>query len=366
MTRLVLAGDVMTGRGVDQVLPRPLPPQIQERYVRDARDYVHLAASVNGPVPAPVPPSWPWGAVLETVEAWRPDAQVMNLETAVTRAGAAQPGKAVHYRMSPENVGCLEVAGTDVWTLANNHVLDYGPAGLEETLATLRGAGQRSAGAGMDEQAAWRPAAVDLHGGRRLLVWSVADASSGTPASWRAFPKAPGVAVLPELSLSCADALVAHVHRERRPGDLVLVSVHWGANWGYRVPADQVRFAHRLVDGGVDVVHGHSSHHARPMEVHRGRLVLYGCGDLVNDYEGISGYDEYRDDLRLLYRVDVHPETGELRDLRMRVFHARRIRLEPAVPEDVSWLAGVLGRESRRFGCAVTAEGDCLQVSPLA
>jgi poly-gamma-glutamate synthesis protein (capsule biosynthesis protein) len=86
----------------------------------------------------------------------------------------------------------------------------------------------------------------------------------------------------------------------------------------------------------------------------------------VNDYEGISGYDEYRDDLRLLYRVDVHPETGELRDLRMRVFHARRIRLEPAVPEDVSWLAGVLGRESRRFGCAVTAEGDCLQVSPLA
>ena len=53
---------------------------------------------------------------------------------------------------------------------------------------------------------------------------------------------------------------------------------------------DQVRFAHRLIDGGVDLVHGHSSHHPRPIEVFRGKLVLYGCGDCINDYEGISGH----------------------------------------------------------------------------
>lgn len=171
VTRLVLAGDVMTGRGVDQVLPHPLPPLIPERSVHDARDYVRLAESVNGPVPAPVGPEWPWGEALETLHAWRSDATVMNLETAVTRAERAWRGKAVHYRMSPENVPCLQAAGVDVWTLANNHLLDYGQRGLEETLDTLRRAGLRTAGAGLDEDSAWRPAVVPL-AGRRLLVWS--------------------------------------------------------------------------------------------------------------------------------------------------------------------------------------------------
>ena len=80
-----------------------------------------------------------------------------------------------------------------------------------------------------------------------------------------------------------------------------MVSVHWGGNWGYDVPRDQRRFAHRLLDGGVHLVHGHSSHHPRPVEVHDGKAVLYGCGDLVNDYEGIDGFEEYRGELRLVY-----------------------------------------------------------------
>jgi poly-gamma-glutamate capsule biosynthesis protein CapA/YwtB (metallophosphatase superfamily) len=56
------------------------------------------------------------------------------------------------------------------------------------------------------------------------------------------------------------------------------------------VDEDQVRFARRLIDGGVDVIHGHSSHDLRPVEVYRGRLILYGCGDCIDDYEGISGH----------------------------------------------------------------------------
>jgi poly-gamma-glutamate synthesis protein (capsule biosynthesis protein) len=104
--------------------------------------------------------------------------------------------------------------------------------------------------------------------------------------------------------------LVDRVRREKRPGDVVLRSIHWGSNWGYDVTDDQVRFAHRLVDGGVDLVHGHSSHHPRPIEVHRGKLVLYGCGDLINDYDGISGHEEFRPDLRLLYFAALEPPPG--------------------------------------------------------
>ena len=78
------------------------------------------------------------------------------------------------------------------------------------------------------------------------------------------------------------------------------------------MPGGQVRFARRLIDGGVDLIHGHSSHHPRPIEVYRGKLVLYGCGDCIDDYEGITGYESYRDDLRLLYFASVQAGTGEL------------------------------------------------------
>ncbi len=109
----------------------------------------------------------------------------------------------------------------------------------------------------------------------------------------------------------------------RQRGDVVIVSIHWGSNWGYGVDDDQVRFACRLIEGGVDVIHGHSSHHPRPVEVYRGRLILYGCGDCIDDYEGISGHEEFRDDLRLLYFPSVAADTGALDALRCsRIFLA--------------------------------------------
>ena len=144
----------------------------------------------------------------------------------------------------------------------------------------------------------------------------------------------------------------------RRPGDLVVVSVHWGGNWGYDVSRAEVAFAHRLVDGGVDVVHGHSSHHPRPIEVYRGKLVLYGCGDLVDDYEGIGGYEEFRDDLRLLYLVSVDAGTGRLATLRMVPVQARRMRLNRATDGDARWLGSTLDRVSRRFGVRVDLTAD--------
>jgi poly-gamma-glutamate synthesis protein (capsule biosynthesis protein) len=128
-----------------------------------------------------------------------------------------------------------------------------------------------------------------------------------------------------------------------------VVSIHWGSNWGYDVPRRQVRFAHRLIDQGVDVVHGHSSHHPRPIEVYRGGLVLYGCGDFINDYEGISGYESYRGDLRLLYLARIAPEQG-LSELRMVPFQAHQMRLRHASRSDAQWLRERLSRINHRFG----------------
>lgn len=354
---LFLAGDVMTGRGVDQILAHPGATELREAYVTEARTYVELAEQANGPIPMPVADTWPWGQVLPLVEAHGEAFRVMNLETSVTRSDDWLPGKAVHYRMTPENIDCLSAVGADVWTLANNHVLDFGVRGLEETLDVLADAGLRTVGAGRNVVEAWRPAVV-APDGRRLLVWSVAHQSSGVPLGWAATETEPGVALLPDLSDDTAATLAARVRQHRRPGDLVVVSVHWGANWGYSVSPAQRQFAHRLVDAGVNVVHGHSSHHPRPVEVYRGGLVLYGCGDLVNDYEGIRGYDRYRGDLRLLYLATLDPDTGRLLELRMFPLQVRRMRLEEATPSDARWLADTLDREGRALGTGVALADD--------
>jgi poly-gamma-glutamate synthesis protein (capsule biosynthesis protein) len=260
--------------------------------------------------------------------------------------------------MSPANVPCLAVARPDACVLANNHVLDFGHQGLEETLDVLAAAGLRAVGAGRDVHEARRPAAVDLDGGGRVVVFSFGMTSSGIPTRWSATEDRTGVDLVPELSDASAAEFAARVQRVKRPGDVVVASIHWESNWGYDVSRDQVRFAHRLVDGGVDVVHGHSSHHPRPIEVYRDRLILYGCGDLIDDYEGITGYEEYRSDLRLLYLASVEPGTGKLAGLQIAPMQAWRMRLRRASRADRSWLRAVLGEVSRGFGSGIVAAPD--------
>ncbi|MDO0932898.1 CapA family protein [Streptomyces sp. DG2A-72] len=354
---LFLCGDVMLGRGVDQILPRPGDPALRETWVADARSYVDLAEAANGPVPAPVPPSWPWGEALRVLDEAAPDVRILNLETSVTRSDTFAPGKEVHYRMHPANLPALTVARPDVCVLANNHVLDFGRPGLDETLGSVAGAGLRTAGAGRNAAEAYAPAVVPLGHGHRVLVFALGAWSSGIPPDWAATTDRSGVAYVPELSAAEAAATVVRIRQTRRAGDLVVVSVHWGSNWGYHVPHDQTAFAHALVDGGADVVHGHSSHHPRPLEVYRDRLILHGCGDFIDDYEGISGYEQYRDDLRLAHLVSLDAETGRLTGLRLVPLRARRMRLEPAPPDDRAWLAETLGRISGGLRIAVERDG---------
>ncbi|GHE05027.1 CapA family protein [Streptomyces alanosinicus] len=354
---LFLCGDVMLGRGVDQILPHPGSPVLREDYVSDARSYVESAEAVSGPIPAPVDPAWPWGEALRVLERAAPDARIVNLETAVTRSDAFWPGKAVHYRMHPANLPAVTVARPDVCVLANNHVLDFGRPGLVETLDVLAGAGVRTAGAGRDADAACAPARIPLAPGRRILLFALGALSSGIPPDWAATADRPGVAYVRELSTETAEAVLRRIRRARRPGDIVVASVHWGANWGYPVPRDQRRFARALVDGGVDIVHGHSSHHPRPVEVYRDRLILYGCGDFIDDYEGISGHEAYRDDLRLGYLVSTAADTGCLTEMRMFPLQARRMRLETAVEQDRAWLRATLDRIGHGVRVGVRPDG---------
>ncbi len=343
----------MTGRGIDQVLRHPGDPVLREAYLRDAREYVALAERHAGPVGRGLPAEAPWGDTIAELGTFAPAVRLINLETSVTTSSDFWPGKEVHYRMHPANVGVLGAAKIDVCTLANNHVLDFGETGLLETLDVLRAAGIATAGAGTTLDEALRPASLPLPDGARLHVFAFGHVSSGVPPTWAAAAGKPGIAMLPPgLDVAFARELGARVRAAKAPGDRALVSIHWGSNWGYDVPADQISFARALVDEGVDLVHGHSSHHPRPFEVYRGRLVLYGAGDFLNDYEGIAGYEEYRGDLVLAWLVTLGGD-GALEDLRATPLQLRGLRAVRASAEDARWLATRLAEKSARFGTRV-------------
>ncbi len=358
MTRLFLCGDVMIGRGIDQVMPRSVDPRLFEPYIDTAEAYVKLAVDANGPIPRPVAPAYVWGAALEAIDALEPDVRIVNLETAVTTSAVAWPGKEVLYRTHPANVDVLRAAQIDCCALANNHALDWGYPGLRETLDTVHEAGLATVGAGQDLAEAQAPISVNGPDGRVIVV-AFASTTSGTPIEWAACPDQPGVDVTDEWSDEIAQAIRTRLQGVKDHGDVVVASVHWGSNWGYEIPNEQRRLARELIDiGGVDVVHGHSSHHPRAIELYRGRLILYGCGDFITDYEGIAGYEAFRDDLVLAYFPNLDPTTGRTIRLDMIPFRLRRFRLTRPSEADATWLADTLDRQSRPFGLRVEIGSD--------
>lgn len=356
---LLLAGDVMLGRGIDQVMPQPVEPVLYESWVHDARDYVRLAERANGVIPAPVDMAYVWGDALAEMDGLAPAARIVNLETAVTRGGEPWPGKGIHYRMSPAHVGCLAAARIDACSLANNHVLDWGAQGLDDTLATLHAAGVLTAGAGADLQQAQAPAVLALPGGSRLLLFALSTPTCGVPSAWAAQAQRSGVAWLPRLDEAAAQDLAHRVRQHRRAGDIAVVSLHWGENWVDAVPEQQRWFAHRLIDlGAADVVHGHSSHHPLPIEVHAGKLVLHGCGDLVNDYEGIGPHGRQRSDLGCLYGVTLDRADGRLVGLDIVPLQLQRFRLVLPQAAEREWLHRLLAEGCQALGTRIEASAQ--------
>ncbi|MCA6100847.1 CapA family protein [Bradyrhizobium australafricanum] len=363
--RLFLCGDVMCGRGIDQVLAHPCSPEIHEQSARSAEEYVLLAEHENGWIPRRHGPSYAWGAALDQLARMRPDARIINLETAVTRS-KDRARKGVNYRMSPENADCLAAAKIDCCVLANNHVLDYGRPGLEETLATLQKLDIRATGAGRNDREASAPAVLNL-AYARLLIFSFGSTSSGIPLEWAATEGAPGVNLLPDLSEASASEVADRIVALKKPGDLIVVSIHWGSNWGYQILDEQMVFARTLIDqANVSIVHGHSSHHPRAIEIYRDRLILYGCGDFLNDYEGIQGYERYRDDLVLMYFADLDATDGCLHALNLIPLQIRNFRLSIPARRDIEWIRQTLDRECRKFEARLVlgSEGQLAVAGP--
>ncbi len=196
--------------------------------MKSAKGYVEIAEQVNGPIEKPVAFDYIWGDALAELDYAAPDLRLINLETAVTASEDFWPGKGINYRMHPANIPAITSAKIDGCILANNHVLDWGYDGLVETLETLDGVGIKAAGAGRNREQAEAAVVFELPGKGRVLLFAYGHISSGVPWDWRATGNQQGVNVLDYLSDKAVARVVAQVSAIEKPGDLVVVSIHWG------------------------------------------------------------------------------------------------------------------------------------------
>jgi poly-gamma-glutamate synthesis protein (capsule biosynthesis protein) len=245
--RLSFVGDVMLGRGVNRMLEHR-------------------------------PPDYPWGDTLALLR--RSDWRACNLECVISDHGEPWSDKAFHFRSDAKNAAVLGVAGINAVSLANNHSLDFGYRAMQDMLRTLDERGISHAGAGMNSAAAFEPAVSTVHGKRISLI-----AFTDNEPEWEATDRRPGVAYLPvDARDDRAQRLLRVVEQARRNSDLVVVSAHWGPNWGYEPPKEHVRFGRHLIDSGADIVFGHSGHVFRGIELYRERVILYCAGNFIDDY----------------------------------------------------------------------------------
>lgn len=356
--KIFLCGDVMTGRGIDQILPHPSKPHLFERYVRDAREYITIAENRNGLIPRLVDYEYIWGDALSLLQKEAVDARLINLETSITQSENFWPGKGINYRMNPENINCISVAEISCCALSNNHVLDWGYNGLEDTLYALDRKSIAHTGAGLNRDSAMEPAIIDFGEKGRVLIFALGAEDSGIPPKWEATGSHAGITLINKFSEFRIQQVTENVNKFRQKNDIVILSIHWGDNWGYEIPQEHREFAHSLIDYcGIDCIHGHSSHHAKGMEVYKGKLILYGCGDLINDYEGIYGFEEFRADLSLLYIVSLN-ECGDLNSCKLIPMKLCRFRLNQATENECKWFTELFSGPAFVQGTNVVVTGD--------
>jgi poly-gamma-glutamate capsule biosynthesis protein CapA/YwtB (metallophosphatase superfamily) len=295
--RVNLIGDIMLGRLIDQLSPIHNNDAPEAEAISSVvQRYSHLQ-NYNS--------KSPWGNTL--VQFHAASLNIINLETAVTTHSRRWPNKTFNYRMHPENIEALVAASVDFANLANNHSLDFCEEGLLETVQTLTKAGILVSGAGESEEQARAPALLSLPrslggNGRQTVHKIHVFGGSDHPGDWSTIPTFHHISY-DNATRKRLKQLLSEADKELGPPSLKIFSVHWGPNYSWSPSANIQSLAHFLIDEcGVDIVHGHSSHHIQGVEKYKGKLVLYGCGDFVDDYAVNS---TFRNDLGAIWQVTV-------------------------------------------------------------
>lgn len=247
--KIALVGDIMLGRLVNQFLK--------------GKD-----------------PLYPWGNTLPLLK--EADIRIGNLECVLSDIGKpwSKTPKVFHFRSDENNSESLTKAGIDIVSLANNHVLDYEERALLRMLDLLDENKIQHSGAGKDWQKAVQPAILEVKGQKMGMI-----AFTDNEPGWEAEINKPGIFYCPiDPKDRRAQELFKQVSKLKTQVNYVIVSAHWGPNWGYEIPREQPLFAHTLIDSGADLIFGHSGHIFRGIEIYKDKPIIYCAGDFIDDY----------------------------------------------------------------------------------
>jgi poly-gamma-glutamate capsule biosynthesis protein CapA/YwtB (metallophosphatase superfamily) len=307
--KIALVGDVMLGRGVNDVLQH-------------------------------APPHYPWGDTIRVLH--EADFRVANLECAVSDRGEPWPDKMFHFRSDAKNIAVLKAARIDAVSLANNHSLDFGIEALIDTVSILDSNGIAHAGAGMNRPAAFAHA-ISTVGRVKIGLISFTD----NEPDWEARESGCGIAYVPvDLDDSRAQALLQSIRAAKREVDILIVAAHWGPNWGYTPPPSQVTFGHRMIDFGADIVFGHSGHVFRGVDKYRGRTLIYCAGNFVDDY---AVDEDERNDESFVFVIEIGTD-GKSRRMLLYPAVIDECRVQLAAPPRAQAIASKMARLSVAFG----------------
>lgn len=234
---------------------------------------------------------YPWGDLIPLLKT--ADLRIINLENTFTRSEQKVP-KVFNFKSDPRNVQALKEAHIDVVSLANNHSKDFGDEGLLDTLKTLHKADIKTVGAGKNLKDARAPVIIKKNG-IKIGILGATDNES----TWLATRAQPGINYFTVHDL---DQLLADIKKLKKRADIVIVSLHWGPNMRERPTQPYIDAAHKIIDAGADIIHGHSSHNFQGIETYKNKLIFYDVGDFVDDYRVDP---KLRNDWSFLYMITV-------------------------------------------------------------
>ncbi|MDI6831549.1 MAG: CapA family protein [Actinomycetota bacterium] len=214
----------------------------------------------------------PWEGIRSFLE--RHDLNVVSLESPLCRGGSPNPDQpSLCLRGDISGAASMAAAGVSAVCMANDHVMDYGARGLEETLNLLRGEKVGACGAGSDRRAAGQPVMLKAPGGAGVALLSFNDVGPGSYAAGEDSPGVNAVTTLEELGNAVSAAAAAAPY--------VVVYVHWGEANKKEISSRQREIACVCARAGADLVVGCHPHFMQGVEVVEGTPVIYSLGGLV-------------------------------------------------------------------------------------
>ncbi len=205
------------------------------------------------------------------------DITLGNLECPISNKGEPKD-KTYAFEAPLAAAKSLAYGGFDLVSLANNHVLDYGPEALEETLSTLSAQSVRRVGAGMDAEDAYRAAIFEVDGLRvAFLAFMDVPTIDYDYTAWEAGSNQPGIA------WAHPERITAGVRAAKAEADVVVVLFHNGYEIAQKVSAAQQEVAHLAIDSGASLVIGSHPHVLQRIEDYNGGLIVYSMGNFVFD-----------------------------------------------------------------------------------